>query len=58
MPLMKRKDEIRKLNQMTAEELVAAANGRLQIIDDLPEHFARSIADEVKAANAADRPLD
>jgi len=53
---MKRKDEIRKLYQMTTEELVAAAHGRLQIVDDLPRHFARSIADEIKAANAADRP--
>ena len=53
---MKRKDEIRKLYQMTADELVAAANGRLQVVDDLPRHFARSIADEVKAANAAGRP--
>jgi len=53
---MKRKDEIRKLYQMTTEELVAAANGRLQVVEDLPRHFARSIADEIKAANAADRP--
>ena len=53
---MKRKDEIRKLYQMTVEELVAAAHGRLQIVDDLPGHFARSLADEIKAGNAADRP--
>ena len=53
---MARKDEIRKLYQMTAEELVTAANGRLQVVDDLPRHFARSIADEIKGANAAGRP--
>ena len=53
---MARKDEIRKLYQMTTEELVTAANGRLQVVDDLPRHFARSIADEIKGANAAGRP--
>ena len=53
---MNRKDEIRKLYQMTAAELVAAANGRLQVVDDWPGHFARSIADEIKGANAAGRP--
>jgi len=56
MLLMKRKDEIRKLYQMTTKELVAAANGRLQVVDDLPGHFARSIADEIKAANATGKP--
>ncbi len=53
---MKRKDEIRKLYQMTTEELISAAHGRLQVVDDLPRHFARSIADEIKTANAASRP--
>ena len=53
---MKRRDEIRKVYQMTAEELIAAANGRLQVVDDLPGHFARSIADEIEAANDAGRP--
>ena len=53
---MERKDEIRRLYQMTTEELVAAAEGRLRVVDDLPRHFARSIADEIKAANAVGRP--
>jgi len=53
---MQRKEEIRKLYQMSTEELIAAAAGRLQVVDDLPWHFARSIADEIKAANAAGRP--
>jgi len=53
---MQRKDEIRKLYQMTTEELITAANGRLQVVDDLPQHFARSIADEIKAGNATGKP--
>ncbi len=39
---MQRKDEIRKLYQMTTEELVAAARGRLRVVDDWPGHFDRS----------------
>ncbi len=49
---MKRKAEIHKLFQLTPEELMAAADGRLRIVDDLSEDFARSIAEEIKAANA------
>ncbi len=53
---MDRRAEIRKLLQMSVGQLVDAAGGRLRVVDDLPAHFARSIADEIKAGNVAGRP--
>ena len=54
---MNRRNEIRKLYELSTEELIEAAQGRLVVTDDLPGHFARSIADEIKKANAANQPL-
>jgi len=48
---MDRKDEIRRLLEMSEAELLAAAQGRLVIAEDLHAHFARSIADEIKTHN-------
>ncbi len=48
---MDRKDEIRRLLEMSGAELLAAAQGRLVIAEDLHAHFARSIADEIKTHN-------
>ncbi len=53
---MDRKDEIRRLLEMSVAELLAAARGRLVIVDDLHAHFARAIADEIEAHNARDEP--
>ncbi len=54
--MMDRKSEIRKLHSMTVAQMLEAAGGRLVIVDDLHAHFARSIADEIKANNSARRP--
>ncbi len=56
---MNRAEEIRALNRLEPEELVARAGGRLVIVDSLEElhaHFARSIADVVRRNNDAGRP--
>lgn len=54
--LMNRKAEIRKLHNMTIQQMLEAAHGRLVIVEDLHAHFAQSIAEEIKANNSAGRP--
>jgi len=54
-----RGEEVRKLLQMTPEEMLAKAKGHLIIVDtleDLYQHFAESIANEIKKNNAEGRP--
>ena len=56
--MSKRGEEIRRLNALTAEQLKEKAGDRLVVVADLDAlhgHFARSMADEVKANNAAGR---
>ena len=53
---MNRNEEVCKLLSMSPEEMVKKANGKLIILEDLDElhaHFARAIADEIKANNDA-----
>ncbi len=53
---MNRHEEVRKLLNMSPEEMVDKAEGRLVVLenlDKLHEHFARAIADEIKANNKA-----
>ncbi|MCD6219380.1 glucosamine-6-phosphate isomerase [Candidatus Calescamantes bacterium] len=56
---MKRCEEVRKLLSMGPEELVEKANGKLVILDtldELHEHFARTIAEEIKGNNEKGEP--
>ena len=56
---MKRSEEVRKLLAMEPEEMVEKAKGRLIILDtldELHEHFARAIADEIKGNNEKGQP--
>jgi glucosamine-6-phosphate deaminase len=56
---MTRSEEIRRLLQLTPTELQERSNGRLLILsslDDLHRDFARTIADEIAANNAQDKP--
>lgn len=56
---MKRTEEIRKLLKMSREEMVEKAEGKLEILPDLPaleEHFASAIAEEIKANNQEKKP--
>ncbi len=51
---MTRGEEVRKLLSMGPEELVEKAKGKLIVLDtldELHEHFARTIADEIKGNN-------
>jgi glucosamine-6-phosphate deaminase len=44
---------------LSPEELVTATRVRVEIVPDLPAlflHFARSVADEIRTNNAADKP--
>jgi len=55
---MTRGEEVRKLLSMGPEELVKEAKGRLIVLDtldELHEHFARTIADEIKGNNEKGR---
>lgn len=56
---MTRAEEVKKLLAMTPEEMLEKAKGRLIILDtldDLHQHFARSIADEIKGNNEEGKP--
>ncbi len=55
---MTRQAEIRKLLKMSRKQMVDRAGKHLAILEDidvLHQHFAESIADEIKANNARDR---
>ncbi len=56
---MNRREEVRRLLRMSTEEMVAKAEGKLVIVDDLDalhQHFAESIAKEIIKNNEAGRP--
>lgn len=56
---MNRREEVRRLLRMSTEEMVAKAEGKLVIVDDLDalhQHFAESIAKEIMKNNEAGRP--
>ena len=56
---MNRREEGRRLLRMSTEEMVAKAEGKLVIVDDLDalhQHFAESIAKEIMKNNKAGRP--
>lgn len=56
---MNRREEVRRLLRMSTEEMVAKAEGKLVIVDDLDalhQHFAESIAKEIMKNNKAGRP--
>jgi len=56
---MNRREEIRELSALSSAELQQRAQRKLVIcrdVDALHEHFALSIAAEIQANNAADRP--
>ena len=55
---MNRHEEVKQLLNMSPEKMAKKANGRLVImdnLDELHEHFARAIADEIIANNKAGR---
>lgn len=56
---MNRREEVRRLLRMSTMEMVAKAEGKLVIVDDLDalhQHFAESIAKEIMKNNEAGRP--
>lgn len=56
---MDRGEEISKLMRLTPDELVRKSDGHLIVLDtleDLHEHFARSLADEIKENNHRKKP--
>ena len=56
---MTRQEEIRKLLKLSRKQLLDRAKGRLQIVEDidvLHQHFADTIADEIRSNNANGRP--
>ncbi len=56
---MDRREEIRRLQNMSPEEMLKEAKGRLEIVENLDtfhQHFAEAIANEIKANNEAKRP--
>ena len=55
---MDRGAEIHRLHQISIDEMIAEAAGRLTVVDaldDLHRHFARAIADEIAKNNRSDR---
>ncbi len=57
--MFNRGEEIRKLLKMTPEEMLEKAKGRLEIVptlDDLHQHFAESIANEIEENNKKNQP--
>jgi len=58
--MMTRGEEIRALNRLSVEELVARARGRLLVLDSLDalhEHMAESMAHAIRRKNAIDEPM-
>lgn len=56
---MDRREEIRKLQNMSPEEMLKKAKGRLEIVEDLDalhQHFAEVIANEIEENNKAGKP--
>lgn len=56
---MNRKEEVRRLLSMSVEELIKESKGRLEVLptlDDLHNHFAESIANEIEENNKKGRP--
>ncbi|MCD6318156.1 glucosamine-6-phosphate isomerase [Candidatus Aerophobetes bacterium] len=56
---MNRREEVRKLLGMSVEELIKESRGRLEVLptlDDLHNHLAESIANEIEENNKKGRP--
>ncbi len=56
---MKRRDEIRQLNRLSPQQVIEAAGDRLvvcQTIDELHQHLATSIYQEIRQNNQAGQP--
>lgn len=56
---MDRREEIRKLQNMSGEEMLKEAKGRLEIVEDLDalhQHIADAIANEIEENNKAGKP--
>ena len=56
---MKRNEEIRRLNQLSPQQVINAAGQRLVVcdaLDGLHQHLAQSIHSEIRDNNRADRP--